>query len=206
MLRRHVVAAAALVLVAGCASTTVRDSWRDPDYRGPAFRKVLVLGVSSDLADRRLFEDIMAQRVSAAGAEGLPAYRFLPEGGKVAEAELERAVKASGADALLMSRIRQVDRRTQVTTQMVPAGMGPGFGPWGPGWYGMYAGWYPVTDVRQYDIAVIETSLFDTAPRKLVWAGTTETYEPRSVQQDAPGFADVIVKALAGLGLLPGKP
>ena len=201
-MQRRLFLAFAALLLAGCASTTLRDSWSDPAFRGPPFRKVLVLGVTGDVAARRIFEDVMAARITATGAEGIPAYRFLPDGGRIPEAELDRAVRASGADALLMSRVRNIDRRTDVFTTMAPA---PGSGPWGPGWYGMYSGWFPVTEVRQYDIAVVETTLFDTAPKQLVWTGMTETYEPRSMQQDAPGFSDVIVKALAGRGLLPSR-
>jgi hypothetical protein len=194
--RRLFVAAAALALAA-CASTTIRDSWTDPSYaRGP-FRKVLVLGVSRDVPERRLFEDIMAQRIAASGVEAIPAYRYLPDGDRVEEPTLDQAVRASGADGLVMSRIRSIDRRTSVSTVMVPA-----YG--GYGWYPWYAGWYPVTDVRQYDIAVVETSVFDTTDKRVVWTGVTETYEPTSVARDAPGFADVIVKALQKRGLLPG--
>ncbi|HEX4884059.1 MAG TPA: hypothetical protein VFX05_07965 [Casimicrobiaceae bacterium] len=197
--RRLFLAAAALAL-AGCASTTIRDSWVDPAYSGPGFRRILVLGVSSDVTNRRVFEDIMAQRIAATGVEAIPAYVHLPESGKVPETTLDAAVKASGADALVMSRVRQIDRRTDVYTSMAP---GPAFAPWG--WYGWYSGWYPVTEVRQYDIAVVETTVFDAASKRVVWTGMTETYAPRSIREDAPGFADVIVRALAERGLLPAR-
>lgn len=200
MHRREFLAVAALAL-AGCASTTLRDAWSDPDYRGPVFRRVLVLGVTNDVTTRRVFEDIMAQRVASTGVEAIPSYRYLPDEGKVPETELDRAVAASGADALLMSRVRQIDRRMDVYTTMVHGGAG--LGSWGPGWYGMYAGWYPVTEVRQYDVAVVETTVFETATRRVVWSGVTETYSLRSVQQDAPAFSGVVVKALAERGLLP---
>lgn len=201
MHRRLFLAAAAATLLAGCASTTLRDAWMEPGFAGPAFKRVLVLGVSADMTDRRVFEDIMVERVARTGAQAIPAYRFLPDSGKVPEADLDRAVQAAGADALLMSRIRRVDRQTSVSTQMVPAR--GAMGPWGRGWYGWYSGWFPVTEVRQYDVAVVETSVFAAAGRSLVWTGTTETFEPRSVARDAPGFADVIVRALVARGLLP---
>lgn len=197
--RRHLIAVAAFAL-AGCVSTTIRDSWTDPQWSGAPFRRVLVLGVSRDLPERRLFEDIVSSRVAATGAEAVPAWRYLADGGRAPEPELDRAVRESNADALLMSRIRTVDRRTSVQTIMVPAG--PAFA-YGPGWYPWYSGWYPATEVRQYDIAVVETSVFDTRSKRVVWTGVTETYEPASVASDAPGFADVIVKALQARGVLP---
>jgi hypothetical protein len=196
--RRLFIAAAALALAA-CASTTIRDAWTDPAWNGPPFRKVLVLGVSRDVPERRAFEDIMAQRIAMTGVEAIPAWRYLPQSGRVDEPTLDRAVRESGADGLVMVRIRSIDRRTSVSTVMVP--MHYGFG-----WYPWYAGWYPATDVRQYDIATVETSVFETAGKRVVWTGVTETYQPVSVAHDAPGFADIIVKALQRRGILPGTP
>jgi hypothetical protein len=196
--RRLFTLAAALALVACASSTTLRDSWYDTAYRGGAFRKVVVLGVAREEVERRAFEDIAVSRLQAAGVDAVPSYRFLPEGGLVPEGRLDEAVRASGADALWMSRVRSIDRRMDVYQTMVP-----GSAMWGPGWYGMYTGWYPMTEVRQYDIASVETSVFDARTRSLVWAGVSETYEPRSVEKDAPGFADVIIRALRERGLLP---
>jgi hypothetical protein len=192
--------AAVLVLLAACASTTIRDQWYDADYRGGPFRKLLVLGVSSNVAERHTFEDIMAARIAATGVEAVQAYRYLPDSAQAPEAQLDQAVKAAGADGLVMSRIRAIDRRTSVSTVMVP---GPPFGPWGYHYYGWYSGWYPATDVRQYDIAIVETSVFATNTKRVVWAGMTETFQPTSVADDAPGFANVIVRAMQARGLLP---
>jgi hypothetical protein len=194
--RPLLIAAFALALAA-CASTTLRDSWYDTSYSGKPFGKLLVLGVSNNVSERRIFEDVMVQRLAATGVEAIPAYRYLVEDGKVAEPALDAAVRASGADGLLMSRVRGIDRRTSVTTSMATM-PGPGFG-----WYGLYSAWYPVTEVRQYDIATVETSLFAADGKRVVWSGMTETYEPTSVAKDAPGFAAVIVKALQQRGLVP---
>jgi hypothetical protein len=196
--KRRLFVVAAVLLLAACASTSIRDSWYDTSYQGGAFKRVFVLGVAPDSAERRTFEDIVVARLRAAGVDAVPAYQTLPDADRIAEPRLDEAVRASGADALWMSRVRWIDRRTQVTQTMVP---GPGL--WGPGWYGMYSGWYPVADVRQYDVVSVETSLFETRTRNLVWSGLSETYDPRSVAKEAPGFTDVIIGALRERGLLP---
>ena len=196
--RRLFLASAALALAACAASTTLRDSWYDTSYAGGAFKRVVVLGVARDEAERRTFEDIAVARLQAAGVDAVPSYRYLREGGRVPEDRLDEAVRASGADALWMSRVRRVERRTDVYQTMAP---GPVM--WGPGWYGMYSGWYPVTEVRQYDIATVETTIFDTRTKAVVWAGTSETYDPRSVAKEAPAFADLIIRSLRERGLLP---
>ena len=60
--------------VAGCASTTIRDSWSDPSFAGGPFRRIFVLGVFRDEGgERRTFEDIMSERLRATGVDAVPA-------------------------------------------------------------------------------------------------------------------------------------
>jgi len=106
--------------------------------------------------------------------------------GGISESDISLAA-ASGADAVLMVRLLRVDTKTQVSTMMVPGG---GFGPYGGFYGGFYGGpgFYPVTDVTQYDVASVETNLYDARTRNLIWAGTTETINPSDVGKQAPGF------------------
>lgn len=184
-------------LLAGCASTTLRDSWSDPTFTSGPFKKWIVVGVGHATVAKRTFEDIMVARLRARGVDAVPGYQYLPQG-RASEQQLDEAVAASGADAMMMVHLRRVQTRTQVTTAMVP---GPAFSSFG--WYGVYGGWYAVPEVRQYDIATVETTVYAVSGRKLVWSGVTDTFDPRSVAQEAPGFSDVILGALAQRGIVP---
>jgi hypothetical protein len=183
--------------LAGCASTTLRDSWSDPSYAQGPFKKWIVVGVGGDTVAKRTFEDIMVSRLRARGVEALPGYRYLPEG-RASEPELNAAVATSGADGMMMVHLRRVQTRTQVTQAMVPGPMYPGFG-----WYGVYGGWYSVPEIRQYDIATVETTVYAVNGKKLVWSGVTETFDPRSVAKEAPQFCEVVLDALAQHGIVP---
>jgi hypothetical protein len=200
---RRILLLAAAWLLAACQTTSIIDSWSDPSYAGGPLGKILVLGVAQDLTFRHVFEDIMVAKLNQVGVQAAPAYRYMTDGAQVPEAQLDTAVMQYGADGVLLTHLKRVDTKTRVSTMMLP-GPGPVFGPYG-GYYGMYSGWYAVPDVQQYDIATVETSLFATAGKKLVWTGVTETFQPTSVAQDAPGYADVIIKALQSKGLLPAK-
>ncbi|HEV8503343.1 MAG TPA: hypothetical protein VGR63_17360 [Casimicrobiaceae bacterium] len=195
--RVHAVLVVAALLLAACASTTLKDSWADPSYARGTFKKWIVVGVGGGTVSERTFEDVMVSKLRARGVDALPGYRFLPEG-RASEAQLDGAVTASGADALMMVHLRRVQTRTQVTTAMVP---GPAYG--GFGWYGVYGGWYAVPEVRQYDIATVETTVYEVYGKKLVWSGVTETFDPRSVAQEAPQFCDVVLGALAARAMVP---
>lgn len=188
-----------VALAAGCASTTLSDSWSDAAFAGGPLKKWLVVGVAvgGNIAEIRTFEDIMVAKLRARGADAAPGYRYLPQG-RASERELDAAVASSGADALMLVHLRRVQTRTQVTPAMVPGPAFPGFG-----WYGVYGGWYSVPEVRQYDIATVETTVYEVRGRKLVWSGVTETFDPGSVAQEAPQFCDVVLDAMAQHGIAP---
>ena len=185
------------VLLAGCASTTIVDSWSDPSYQGGPFKRIMVLAVTKNAVARRTFEDVFAVKLAATGVEAIRGYDHLPQDGPVAEPELNAAVKSSGADGLLMVRLLRVDRQTRVMTNYAPMTF--------PGYYGFYTAWVAYPDVYEYDIATAEVNLFDVRTNKLVWGGTTETFNPSSVRRDSAGFADVVIAALAKRGLVPRR-
>ena len=191
---------AALVLCAGCASTTLQSQWRDPQYTGGPFRKIFVIGLSArDVTARRIFEDVMVAKLIAAGVQAVPEWQHLTGEGQAAEGAVSAAVDGTGADAVLVARLVAIDTRFSVTPIGVP---GPGFGWYGP-YAGWYSGWYSAPQVTQYDVAIVETSLFDTKTKRLVWSATSQTVDPASVQKEAPVFADMIIGALQKAGVLP---
>ena len=200
------VAALLLVALSGCQSTSIQSAWFDPAYTGGPMQKIDVVGVGSNITDRRVFEDIFAQKLRAAGVDGVPGYTVMGDDARVAEAPFSSAVESSGAQGLLVVRVLGVDTKTQVYTTMVPgggpgwgAGFGPGYGPYG-GFYG--PAWVPVTQVSQYDVASVEVSLYDVKTRRLIWSATTQTLNPQSVATETPGFADLIIKQLVARGLI----
>ena len=213
--RKRFVASAAATFVAvlvgaGCASTTLQSTWTDPGFTGGPFRKFFVVGLSArEITTRRVFEDIMVARLETAGAQAVAAWRSFPNEGQVAEAQMEAAVAQSGADALIMTRLLGIDTRTNVSTMMVPGPVwGPGFGPGmrpGPGWWGPYQSWQAVPQVTQYQIATAEATVYDAKTRSVVWSATSQTFNPTSVQREAPGLADAVIGALQARGLIAAK-
>jgi len=189
---------ATVVLLAGCASTTLQSQWRDPGYTGGPFRKVFVIGLSArDVTARRIFEDVMVAKLMVVGVQAVPEWQHLPSDGPLPEGAVSAAVDGNGADAVLIARLVGIDTRISVSPVAVP----------GPGWYGPYAGWYSgwysAPQVTQYDVVIVETSLYDTKTKRLVWSATSQTVDPASVQKEAPAFADTIIGALQKAGLLP---
>jgi hypothetical protein len=205
---RRVFTVAALfgLLLAGCApSTTLRSAWYDSSFTGPPMKRILVVGVTGNLTDRRVFDDLFAKALNDAGVQGIPGYQFVDVTAASTEA-FDAGVAKSGADGLLLVRLLGVDTRTQVTTTMVPARSAPGFSArsaWGPTWGPV---WYTVPDVRQWQVANVEATLFETQMHQPIWSATTETMNPSAVASETPGFAKLVIAQLAARGLIaPAK-
>ena len=60
----------------------------------------------------------------------------------------------------------------------------------------------PVQQIRQYDLATVETNLFDVRTRQLVRAATTTTFNPGSIAREAPAFVDMIIGQLASRDII----
>jgi hypothetical protein len=202
MIRRSPKAAllilAGLVLVAGCATTRLVDTWKDPAFTGPAFKKMLVVGVTNSDSNRRVFEDGFARALQAAGTAGAPSYPSIPQKGAITNVQLDEAVKATGADSVLVTRVLRVKRDVNVT----PGYVSPGF--YGRGWGGYYGGaWAAMPpDVNVYDVLTIESTLFNARTDKPVWSGTNEVTDPRSVQAATEEIAKNLVTKMKADGVI----
>ena len=191
---RMLLSLAAVLVVAGCATPNQPTTWRDPAYAGPGFRKIFVVGLSArDLSDQRGFENLMVSTLQRAGIAAVPGWQFVPTDRVPDEATIRAAVAKSGADAVLLARITNFSTQSQMVAVPVPA---IGYGP------GMYGGWYePSVDV-QYQRATVYTTLFDVRTAKPVWTFNPPTFDPATLQQDAPAYADNVADLLRSNGLL----
>jgi len=199
---RALLACTMLVALAGCQSTSIRSGWFDTDFGGPPMRKIVVVGDLGSTAQSRVFEDAFAARLRAAGVDAVAGHAVLGLDENTPDARFAAIVDGTQAQGLLLVRLLGVDTRTQVTTTMVAGGMAWGHDPWGRSRPRAPAQRVTVT---QNDFANVEAKLFEVQSRSLVWAATTTTFNPRSVEREVPGFADVVVGELAARGIVPGR-
>jgi hypothetical protein len=198
---RHVLLFFALSFTAGCASSKIVNEWREPDYIPPSFKKIVVLGISKDAVLRRSFEDEFVAQLKANGIESVPSYQVIPEEGQAPEPRLLNAVKETGADAAIMTRLLRVERRTQVTPGYYNPYPVHGFYPWySAGW----AGFYEPPRVYNYDVYTSETSLYDLKQDRLVWAGTVQTTDPGDIRKEIRNYVNAVMKRIRDENLLRG--
>ena len=187
--------------MAACAaapSPVTTTAWRDPDFKGPSFRKIFVVGLSAQsLADQRGFENLLVSTLQNAGVAAVPGWQFVPTDRTPDQATMRAAIAQSGADAALLVRLSGFTTETTVGVSsggVVPVGSN------------MYVGWYePSLVTSNYQAATIYTTLFDVKTARAVWTFNPPTYNPSTLQEDAPRFASDVTGLLLSSGLLANR-
>jgi len=152
--------------IAGCATVSVTNQWRDPSYAGPPATNFVVVGIARNETTRRVFEDTFVADLRAAGVQAQPAYTQI-EAGESGKVKLTDLVRASGADAVLTTRVQRVQQKVNVSPGYYYGGYG--------GFYGWYGGaWASAPTVSQYEVVTLETNVWDPKSGTLIWAATSE--------------------------------
>ena len=189
-----------LILLSGCASTDLINSWRDPEFNGK-LTSLVVVGVSKQAAVRRIFEDAFAQQLRSKGIRAVPSYTLIPQDGPIDEQRLRAAVESANTDGVIITRL--VDIRSKVTVMYPGPPIAPYYGPYYYGYYSAaWASYYEPPVVQQYDIVTSETTVFARGRAQPVWSGTTETYAPGDLEKETVGFAKVVIKNLEQKGVI----
>jgi hypothetical protein len=172
------------LLVAGCASVTVTNQWRDPSFAGAPAGNFVVVGIARNETTRRVFEDTFVAELRKAGVEAQPAYMQI-EAGENGKVKLTDLVRASGADAVLTTRVQRVQQKLNVSPGYYYGGYG--------GFYGWYGGaWASAPTVSQYEVVTLETNVWNPKSGTLIWAATTE----RVASPDIPEVTRQLAAAL----------
>lgn len=174
----------AAALLAGCATTEVTSTWKDPAYQGRP-QKVLVYTVLRNQLRRRVFEDEFVGHFKYRGIEAVPGYAVVPGDELVKKDVLEEKLKSMGFDTLLLTQVTGTKKELvqvpgTVNYQPMP---GPMYYPYPAPYYRTYPGYYSAGYTATYtpsytveDVYVMtETSLFDASTQKLIWSAAGVT-------------------------------
>jgi hypothetical protein len=163
----------------GCASTSVKQSWKSPAYQSGQVQKIAVIAVDERGLLRQGFENRLVTDMRDHGQGAITTFNLigLPE----IKADKEAAstqLRAAGADSVFVMRlVDQVTYEHQV--QATPALYLPTIdGYSGYGWYDCYSVAFMNMGVVYSGTTreiYLDSSLFDLKTGKRVWSALTKT-------------------------------
>lgn len=169
-----------IILLAACGSSTkLTKTWTDPSVSSSGFKdfkKVLVIARLKDETGNRIAEDKIA--ASFRNGKAVASYTYL-QPGDTARGVVDERLKKDGFDGLVYMELKDVNKSISVQDNS--------YG----GYYGYrYGGGY--TTVSENQTYLVETSFYSLANGKMLWSGTTSTFNPGNLER----MLDEIIKAI----------
>jgi hypothetical protein len=198
--------------LAGCASTEIKSTWRDPEYKGPPVKKMAVFMLSTSENMRRFAEDQVARSLPPS-TRVVPSYTLFDKPEQNIES-VKSKLAQDGFDSVLMARTVSIDKsQVQVPshTQLVPTGpilvAPPPLNGTALDSYYRYAYGYTYQTTPGYtaDVTkvVVETVLYRLPGGEPVWSAISES---RASQADmVQELVQLIDKQLAREGFIAKK-
>lgn len=169
-----------VLLLSGCASSTLSTMWKAPDATPLGFKgqKVVAAVLLKDASARRLAEDRLSMHISMLGAEGRTLYSLLPDAVAGNEQETRAALEAAGVKGVVVMRPINVDREVRVT----PPYEGETYASFWGGYYGygFSLSYSPPREatVSEKLVVHVETLVYSLEQNKLVWGGVSRSTDP----------------------------
>jgi hypothetical protein len=187
-----------LALVAA-GSPKMEFTWKNPNYSGGTFKKILVLALNGKAANRAEFEDELVAAISRPGEKAAPSYEYMPRPDltPIDMNDLKELLRDHKFDAIVVARITKKDEKTTY----VP---GEAYTPFP--YYGSFYGYYGAVSPMIYSPgymqtekeARVEVNFYATAKPEgeLVWTGTTNTFESGSAMKAIKGLVKIVTNEL----------
>jgi hypothetical protein len=194
-----------LSFLTGCSKTSVTGVWKKSDFAGEPFRSVLVVALTGDEMNKALWENIMADELNQAGIAAVPCTKAFPGSNNVTREEIVAYVSHHAIDGMLVTRL--VDTRKEQAYHP-PRGVYYG----GPYWYyNHFYNYYPYVYDRVYSpgytsthtIVLLETNLYQAETQELIWSMSSDTFDPRSINQLVESVSRKVIQGLRRDRLIP---
>jgi hypothetical protein len=168
-------------------------------------QRMLVIGVASNDIRRRGFEDRFVTALEEQGVDATPSYRILPDAEQLSRESIEQALRGSGLDGVVVTRLIQVDEQQKYIPPKTY--VSPNY--YGRGLYGYYGRSYEVVHQPGYTVNTtivrLETHLYDASSAELVWAAHSDTINPKTIDDGVESVTAKLSKQIAADGFAPGN-
>lgn len=205
-LRLCVIAMAAVAFNAVISAQTakLRTTWAAPgvtlDFAG---KKVVAIALSNDMNVKMSAEEALAREITTRGPVGVAAYRAIPKEELADKDRAQQWFARTGVAGAVLLRVVNVDTTKEYSSVM-----------FGAAYYQTFSGFYeygtativPIGQGRDKTTYAIETLLYDVANGgKLLWAGMSETTDPKNIQTFINGLAKTVGADLEKKGMTKKK-
>jgi hypothetical protein len=184
--------------------TQVLGVWKDPKYALPPMQKIFVVSLMKvEPGGRDAVENAIVARLASAGVAGVASHKVLSQDADKPGPTLEEAIKASGADGVLLVEVRSVGVYESYTVGQTVTGLSPDT----MASYKYFAAQKPYAlQSRDYKVAHIASELYVPSMGKQVWTVFTNSYDAADLARNLPDFTHKLVDTMARERIIAAAP
>jgi hypothetical protein len=190
-------------LLSNCSTTELVDRWKNPTIDSLSVTKVLIVGMSSNIDARELFEEKLKNEYNSRGIEAVKSLElfeptFTAE--KKSKEELrvvEQILATNNFDAILFTKIKGIENKTvYAKTFKDKKQLDLKFK---DDYYENQEIFYNPEYYKEFSVYHAETSLYCICPakeRELIWKGAIDITDPSSIKETVDDYVNLLVFAL----------
>lgn len=205
---RHLLASVAVlaVTVPLLAGPKFKSTWKAPEAATTSFagKKVAALLITDDQNLQISGEEALVRELAAVGVtEGIATYRIVPREELKDPEKAKSWYEKAKVDGVVAMRLIKADTRSTWVPVWTSASYSTFWGYYPYGWNSLYVNDMGYT--RREQVAQIETLVFSVPQNKLLWAGVTESTDPKDAASIIKDIVNGTVKEMTKQGLLKGR-
>jgi hypothetical protein len=182
--------------------TQVLGTWKEPKYVWPPMGNLFVISLMKvEPGGRDAVEDAIVRQLTSAGVAAIASHTVMSNDAEKPGPSLEEAIKASGADGVLMVEVKAIGTYEpytigQTITSLSPDTMAS---------YNYLKG-QNANQPGDYKVAHIVSEVYLPSMGKQVWGAYTNSYDAADLRRNLPDYTVKLVNVMAKDRIIAARP
>lgn len=199
----HIFIVFSIFIIFSCVAagkTTVKSVWKDVNYTGGDFRKILIIGAAERHPVRRDFENEFAEQLKAKGIRAVQSHTIISTSKMLDKEAVLSKIKDLNIDAVLVTRLLY----QETASQLYPKGKVYAKT---PSYYNDFNDYVNHSVMSRVSgdpnrLVHLETNFYELKNEKRIWSALSETFVEGAPKREIKGFIKIMIEQMASDGVI----
>jgi hypothetical protein len=180
--------------------TTLKSVWKDANYAGGDFKKILIIGAAERHPVRRDFENEFADQLQAKGIHAVKSHTIIPADKMLDKKTVLSKIQDLNIDAVLVTRLLY----QETASQLYPKGK---VYVKTPSYYNDFNDYINHSLMSRVSgdpnrLVHLETNFYGLKNEKRIWSALSDTFVEGSPKREIKDYIKIMIKQMSDDGLL----
>lgn len=200
---KNIILLLSILVLSGCSSIRVVDSWKNEEVLFFKPQKLLIVGVTSNLTARKIFEGSLKEEFQKRNIHAFESSEIMDVSftdSEKTEEEINTMIQSlsgKGFDAIIITAVKGVDDKRNYSRGYYT--INNRWRRFGRYYYHYQNIYYNPDYYNEYKIYHIETSIYninEKDDKSLIWVGALDLVDPQNISKTVETYVTAIIKRL----------